>query len=202
METHNKYTKNKQQKRNVSLNTKKDTTLNSSGLLSVEAIEATFKAMQELERPEQESGWESFLSKKKIAWKTGTSYGFRDAWAIGLNDKYVVGVWVGNANGEPRSDLIGIRAAAPLLFDLFRLLDGDSILNNTPMGSLENICLQSGMLAKAICKRQVLQELTENAVLKAKKCTYHVSLKLNQKETHQVDSNCYDVFDRAFWKGT
>lgn len=180
---------------NSAVKAKKDTTLNSSGLLSVEAIEATFKAMQELERPEQESGWESFLSKKKIAWKTGTSYGFRDAWAIGLNDKYVVGVWVGNADGEPRSDLIGIRAAAPLLFDLFRLLDGDSILNNTPMGSLENICLQSGMLTKAICKRQVLQELTENAVLKAKKCTYHVSLKLNQKETHQVDSNCYDVFD-------
>ena len=175
----------------------KENSLNSSGLLSVEAIEATFKAMQQLKRPEQESGWESFLSVKKIAWKTGTSYGFKDAWAIGLNSDYVVGVWVGNADGEPRSDLVGVRAAAPLLFDLFRMLDGTSIVQDTPMGSPEPVCLRSGMLAKEACEPKVLQELTYNFVIKAKKCTYHVPLKLNQKETHQVNSNCYDVFDIA-----
>lgn len=175
--------------------TNKESQGNNSGLLSVEAIEATFKAMQQLKRPEQESGWESFLSRKKIAWKTGTSYGFKDAWAIGLNSEYVVGVWVGNADGEPRSDLVGVRAAAPLLFDLFRLLDGTSIVQNTPMGSPEQVCLLSGMLAKEICNPQVSQALTDDFVLKAKKCTYHVSLKLNQEETHQVDSNCHDVFD-------
>jgi penicillin-binding protein 1C len=164
-------------------------------VLSAEAIEASFKAMQQLKRPEQEAGWESFLSKKKIAWKTGTSYGFKDAWAIGVNSKYVVGVWVGNADGEPRSDLVGVRAAAPLLFDLFRLLDGTSIVQNATMGSPELVCSLSGMLAKEACEPKVLQELTDDFVLKAKTCTYHISLKLNQEETHQVDSNCHSVFD-------
>jgi penicillin-binding protein 1C len=169
--------------------------LGNNGVLSAEAIEASFKAMQQLKRPEQEAGWESFLSKKKIAWKTGTSYGFKDAWAIGVNSKYVVGVWVGNADGEPRSDLVGVRAAAPLLFDLFRLLDGTSIVQNATMGSPELVCSLSGMLAKEACEPKVLQELTDDFVLKAKTCTYHISLKLNQEETHQVDSNCHSVFD-------
>ena len=59
---------------------------------------------------------------KQVAWKTGTSYGGRDAWAIGVTPRYVVGVWVGNATGEGRSGLTGVGYAAPILFDIYSLL--------------------------------------------------------------------------------
>lgn len=174
---------------------RKDTKIQETGFLSIEAIEATFKAMQQLERPEQESGWESFLSKKQIAWKTGTSYGYKDAWAIGLNSKYLVGVWVGNADGEPRSDLVGVRAAAPLMFNLFRFLDGKSILNDAPMGSPEEVCLVSGMLATERCFNSTYQPLTADFLKTAKNCTYHQSLHLNAAKTHRVNSECHDIYD-------
>ena len=61
-------------------------------------------------------------SARKIAWKTGTSYGFRDAWAVGVTPRHAVGVWVGNADGEGRPGLTGHSAAAPILFSLFEAL--------------------------------------------------------------------------------
>jgi penicillin-binding protein 1C len=55
----------------------------------------------------------------KIAYKTGTSYGYRDAWAVGFDGANTVAVWVGRPDGEPVSDLVGRTAAAPILFDAF-----------------------------------------------------------------------------------
>lgn len=177
------------------LSSPKTEVLAEQGLLSVAAIEATFSAMQQLTRPEQESGWESFLSKKQIAWKTGTSYGYKDAWAIGLNSKYVVGVWLGNADGEPRPDLVGARVAAPLMFNLFSFLDGESILNPSPMGSPERICIDSGMLAKKNCPNTSFKLLTDEFMINSKNCSYHQSVTLNVEQTYQVNSNCYDLFN-------
>jgi len=91
--------------------------------LSAAASWLTFEAMVEVTRPTDERGWRNFTSSRKIAWKTGTSYGFRDGWAIGVTPQYAVGVWVGNADGEGRPGLTGLGAAAPILFDLFNLLE-------------------------------------------------------------------------------
>ncbi|MEM9232885.1 MAG: penicillin-binding protein 1C, partial [Pseudomonadota bacterium] len=55
----------------------------------------------------------------RIAFKTGTSYGFRDAWAAGVSGGYAIVVWTGYPDGSPRSGVTGRQAAAPLLFDLF-----------------------------------------------------------------------------------
>ena len=63
------------------------------------AVWQTFDALKEVNRPE-EIDWKSIPSMQTIAWKTGTSYGFRDAWAVGVTPRYAVGVWVGNATGE------------------------------------------------------------------------------------------------------
>lgn len=71
--------------------------------------------MADVARPEIESSWIRLGSGQKIAWKTGTSFGFRDGWAIGLNTEYVVGIWIGNASGEGRPGLTGISAAAPFV---------------------------------------------------------------------------------------
>lgn len=87
------------------------------------ALYRTFEAMREVVRPD-EMDWRRASSAQNIAWKTGTSYGSRDAWAIGLTPKYVIGVWAGNANGSGVADLTGARIAGPVLFELFGLLSG------------------------------------------------------------------------------
>ena len=86
------------------------------------AIWQTFNAMKEVNRPEGDEGWKFYDSSLEIAWKTGTSFGSRDAWAIGVTKDYVVGIWVGNATGEGRPLLTGVDSAAPILFDVFSLL--------------------------------------------------------------------------------
>ena len=70
-----------------------DSRLTDKALLSSAALWYTFEAMSALNRPEEEADWQQFESMKRIAWKTGTSYGGRDAWAIGTTPRYVVGVW-------------------------------------------------------------------------------------------------------------
>lgn len=91
-------------------------------ILGAGSIWLTYNAMEQVNRPEGDEAWKFYDSALKIAWKTGTSFGNRDAWAIGTNSKYVVGVWVGNATGEGRPTLTGVTSAAPILFDVFNLL--------------------------------------------------------------------------------
>ena len=69
---------------------------------------------------------------RQIAFKTGTSYGFRDAWAIGYSENYTVGVWVGRPDGAPRPGHYGIASAAPLLFKVFGLLPGEEFTHPSP----------------------------------------------------------------------
>lgn len=73
----------------------------------------------ELERPDLPDSWRASSSKFPVAWKTGTSYGRRDAWTIGYRPDYTVGVWAGNCSGEGSVDLVGAKVAAPLMFDVF-----------------------------------------------------------------------------------
>lgn len=80
------------------------------------------EALTQVERPELHSHWKSFASGRRIAWKTGTSQGFRDAWSVGFDKKKLVAVWVGNADGEGRPGLTGASVAGPLMFELFEIL--------------------------------------------------------------------------------
>ncbi|EIJ33281.1 penicillin-binding protein 1C [Thiothrix nivea] len=68
---------------------------------------------------------EGSVNHAGIAWKTGTSYGFRDAWAVGVSDAYTVGVWTGRPDGTPLPGRFGAYAAGPILFDIFRALPGN-----------------------------------------------------------------------------
>ncbi len=94
----------------------------STSILSAASVFLTFEALREVYRPGEETGWKHFTNSKKIAWKTGTSFGLRDGWAVGVTPGYVVGVWVGNADGEGRPGLTGTETAAPIMFDIFGLL--------------------------------------------------------------------------------
>ncbi|PWJ43780.1 penicillin-binding protein 1C [Sediminitomix flava] len=165
--------------------------LESDGFLRAPSIRYTLDAMQRVERPDQEAGWQYYGSSKNIAWKTGTSYGHRDAWAIGINGKYLVGVWIGNADGEGRPGLTGVSAAAPLMFDLFTLVDGSLKLDQY-FGEEKQVCSQSGMLANKNCQ-ETHTLLLDDYMTKGNTCTYHKVLHLNQEETHQVNSSCYNL---------
>ncbi len=98
----------------------------------------TLEAMKELQRV----GLENYNKEKIISWKTGTSYGRKDAWAIGATPKYTLGVWVGNFNGEANANLYGVSIAGDLLFEILGLLD-EVDLEFTPSDDLMTIKLDS-----------------------------------------------------------
>lgn len=154
------------------------------------AIWATFNAMEEVMRPGDEGLWEQFSSSQRIAWKTGTSFGFRDAWAIGLNPDYVVCVWVGNADGEGRPGLMGIEAAAPALFDIFRLLPNSKWFP-VPKTKLKKImvCKQSGFKAGENCPDQT-SEMVPFAGEKTRVCPYHQLVHLDASGKYRVTDRC------------
>ncbi|MEG1228213.1 MAG: penicillin-binding protein 1C, partial [Flavobacterium sp.] len=123
-------------------------------ILGAGSIWLTYNAMEEVNRPEGDEAWKFYDSSLKIAWKTGTSFGNRDAWAIGTNSRYVVGIWVGNATGEGRPTLTGVTSAAPILFDVFNLLPRQRWFD-TPYKDLAEVevCRLSGYLAKENCPK-------------------------------------------------
>ncbi len=92
-------------------------------LLSPEAAQVVVEILTELRRPDLPESWGLARDVPAVAWKTGTSYGHRDAWAIGISGRHTIGVWVGNFDGRPRQGISGSEHAGPLLFDLFRALE-------------------------------------------------------------------------------
>jgi len=157
------------------------------------SIYLTYQSLKEVNRPEGNESWEFFDDSKQIAWKTGTSYGFRDAWAIGTTKDYVVGVWVGNADGEGRPGLVGVQAAAPILFDVFDVLPKSEWFSK-PFDEMQEveICSQSGHRASTICPETELNFIQISG-LKTKACPYHILIHLDEKEQFQVNASCEDL---------
>ena len=148
--------------------------------------------MKEVNRPEGDEAWKFYDSSLKLAWKTGTSFGNRDAWAIGTNSRYVVGVWVGNANGEGRPELTGVGSAAPILFDVFNLLPRKKWFQ-TPLNDLQyaDVCALSGHLAQDDCPK--IRQLIPRKGMKTSVCAYHKLVHLDATEQFRVNSSCEDV---------
>lgn len=165
---------------------------NQKNILGAGSIWLTYNAMEEVNRPEGDEAWKFYDSSLKIAWKTGTSFGNRDAWAIGTNSRYVVGVWVGNATGEGRPTLTGVTSAAPILFDVFNLLPRQKWFE-TPYNDLDEVevCKLSGYLAKEGCPK-IKQWVTKKGKTTAI-CPYHKVVHLDPTEQFQVNSSCESV---------
>jgi penicillin-binding protein 1C len=115
----------------------------------------TLRALLEVPRPGEEGHWRSFADSRAIAWKTGTSWGLRDGWAVGNTSRYTVGVWVGNATGEGRPGLTGSSMAAPLMFGLFNTLPASPWFAQ-PLQALRaiDVCRNDGFLAVEGCERE------------------------------------------------
>ena len=154
------------------------------------AIWHTFNAMQEVMRPGEEGLWNLFNSAQRIAWKTGTSFGFRDGWAIGLTPKYCVVVWVGNTDGEGRPDLTGINTAAPVLFDIFRLLPTVAWFQPPAFDFIYlPVCHQSGYKAGTNCDdvdTMLVSIHGNNAPL----CPFHHLIHLDGSGKYRVTGSC------------
>ena len=170
---------------------KYETELNA--ILDHGSIWNTFNAMEELMRPGEEGLWEQFSSSQRLAWKTGTSFGFRDAWAIGVTPQYVVCVWVGNADGEGRPGLTGIDIAAPVMFEIFKQLPAGPWFP-IPKSKVKKIivCKQSGYKAGEYCTEKVEQLSSPNGD-KTNLCPYHKLIHLDKTEQFQVTDNCVSV---------
>ena len=168
--------------------------LNNSAQPQIRAasVFCTLQALLEVQRPDSEAGWNTFANSPNIAWKTGTSFGFRDAWAIGVSPDYTVGVWVGNADGEGRSGLTGVGAAAPVLFDVFGILpQSDWFLPPTDELQEISVCANSGYLPGENCNE--FFRLTIPAGTKVGLCPWHKKIHLDGKAEFRVNSDCYPV---------
>lgn len=167
-----------------------DKTTEESVLFQSGAVWQTFNALTEVNRPE-EIDWKSIPSMHPVAWKTGTSYGFRDAWAVGVTPRYAVGVWVGNATGEGKPGLVGARTAGPVLFDIFNLLPASPRWFERPTGVFveAEICHRSGHLKSRFCE-EVDTMLILPTGLKTEACPYHHLVTLSADETHRIYENC------------
>ena len=154
------------------------------------SIWLTFEAMVEVSRPDAELQWQQFSSSGKIAWKTGTSFGNRDAWSIGITPEYVVAVWVGNASGEGRPGLTGIGMAAPVLFDIFKTIPPTTWFK-TPADAMIQIpvCRYSGYRATSLCEFTDTVWVQKQGA-KTAPCPFHHLIHLDKTGMWQVTSDC------------
>ena len=145
-----------------------------------------FNALTQVNRPE-EIDWRSIPSMHPVAWKTGTSYGFRDAWAVGVTPYYAVGVWVGNATGEGAPGLVGARTAGPVLFEVLSLLPASPHWFASPKGIFVDaeICRKSGHLKNRFCD-ETDTVLILPAGRRTEVCPYHHSVLLTADERYRV----------------
>ncbi len=157
-------------------------------LVSRCALHWIFDTLKEVNRPD-EMDWRMVPSLRKVAWKTGTSYGFRDAWAIGVTRDWAVGVWAGNANGESASGLVGARTAGPVLFDIYNMLPPSEWFDEPDREEYvyAETCRKSGHLRGRFCE-ECDSLIVPPAGLKSSVCPYHRSVLLTSDGTHRLSS--------------
>ena len=142
----------------------------------------TFDALKDVNRPD-EIDWRLISSVKKVAWKTGTSFGFRDAWAVGVTPDFAVGVWAGNANGEGMPGLTGAGTAGPVMFEIFNMLPNKGNSGKYAGGSWfkeplygeyiqAEVCRESGYLKGPACENIDTLAVPPTAE-KSETCPYH-----------------------------
>ena len=158
--------------------------------ISRAAAYLTFDALSNANRPEEEASWMDFATGRRIAWKTGTSWGNRDAWSVGVNRDWVVAVWVGNSDGEGRSGVTGVSYASPVMFDVFSALPGAAWFARPTEGMTQvEVCRQSGFPASDLCPQRDtiwVPDVEEQPGM----CRYHRLVHLDAAGRYQVNSSC------------
>ena len=149
----------------------------------------TFEALSNANRPEEEASWMDFATGRRIAWKTGTSWGNRDAWSVGVTRDWIVAVWVGNSDGEGRAGMTGVAYASPVMFDVFSALQGSGWFSRPTdeMTRLE-VCHESGLQAGDLCPHRDTLWVPDVAE-QPDMCRYHRLVHLDAEGRYQVNSS-------------
>jgi penicillin-binding protein 1C len=148
--------------------------------------------LTQIQRPDLPNHYESSYHVPKVAWKTGTSYGRRDAWAIGYNKKYTIGVWIGNFSGEGVPELTGADIATPLLFQLFNSLDYNSSNNWFIMPKDLNfryVCPETGKLPETFCQNFVMDYYIPD-ISSVEKCDHLKNISITADGHYSYCTNC------------
>lgn len=161
-------------------------------LLSAAASEMVTGILKQLHRPDLPNLSDNTRDIPRIAWKTGTSYGRKDAWSIGYNERYTIGVWLGNFNGTGVAGLNGAGTATPLLFQLFNAIDpraGENWLDSAGNVSLRQVCSKSGMPPNDRCTELVLDYyipgVSENTL-----CNHEIPVWVSPDESLSYCTTC------------
>ena len=148
--------------------------------------------LSKINRPDFPVNWSSTIHLPKLAWKTGTSYGRRDAWSIGYNKKYTIGVWLGNFSGVGVPDLSGANAATPLLFKIFNTIDYDADRGwyNAPATCEQRtVCSETGMLPGEHCTN-IVTDYFIPVISPAEKCNNIKEVLLSGDEKWSYTKEC------------
>jgi penicillin-binding protein 1C len=144
-------------------------------LLNAAAVHLTRRALSIRNRPDAPLVGEMGAQMGKVYWKTGTSWGFRDAWSIGFNGQYTVGVWAGKFSGRPAKGITGAQAAAPLMFDILAAVTTEDRPIAVPPPSdfsRVTVCAHSGYRATPACPGTKTVVTVRDAA-PARECPYH-----------------------------
>ncbi|MFA7578440.1 MAG: penicillin-binding protein 1C [Candidatus Muiribacteriota bacterium] len=164
----------------------------SEQILSKESIKLTLDILKNVKRPGIEFYIDKFSSAGQVSWKTGTSNGFKDAWAIGVTPEYSVGVWAGNFSGMSAPELTGYIAAAPVLFDVFSILANNKLDFEFEVNFKKiKICAETGYRATDNCKN-IIEVDSPDIEPSIKTCPYHKKIWMNSEKKYEVCSLCWD----------
>jgi penicillin-binding protein 1C len=161
-------------------------------LVSPSAAYMITEILTQITRPDLPNHFESSYHVPRIAWKTGTSYGRRDAWSIGYNKKYTIGVWVGNFSGKGIHELTGADIATPLLFELFNSLDYNSQNNwfSLPKElTFRYVCAESGNIPEDHCQSIVMDYFIPK-ISSAEKCQHMKNIWTSPDESFSFCTHC------------
>jgi|CXWL01.1.fsa_nt_gi penicillin-binding protein 1C len=164
---------------------------NARRLFSAETAALLLRALHELKRPDLPSSWDLTVGAPAVAWKTGTSFGHRDAWAMGVSRRYAIGVWVGNFDGRAVKGISGAENAGPLLFDLFRALEPGASLPEPPGLRIEpiEVCALSHDLPGPSCRNRVTIEYLPGRS-KLHGCTLHRPVLVDRDTGELLAGDC------------
>lgn len=172
--------------------TQADTNLVKTRLISPAANYMITDILSRVNRPDFPLNWQATEHMPRIAWKTGTSYGRRDAWSIGYNKNYTIGVWVGNFSGVGVADLSGANVATPLLFKIFNTIDYDSDAEwfDLPDDCQQRqVCSETGLLPTDHCTNIVMDYFIP-MISSTKKCDNWQEVTISPDEKISYCKNC------------
>src|SRR3989339_34608 len=125
-------------------------------IFSPGAVYIVSQILSNIKRPDFPNELLNRTRLPKIAWKTGTSYGKKDAWAVGYNPDYTIAVWMGNFDGKGSPHLSGSEMAVPLLFDLFNAIDYNpkkKWIKRPTEVEYREVCVETGNIPSKNCEQ-------------------------------------------------